>query len=947
MTEKAAADMIGRVEELTALSAVMVGLLAGRGRSLLIEGEAGIGKTTLLAAALFRFNRQPIEILRAECDDLLQRFPLSVMTQLLGVDPLSPDPRRAQAAQALTQPTAAGGRKVQPVGSDPALAAVEHLLTLVDQLCAVSPLVLIVEDLHWADEKTLLLWDRLSRATVQLPLLLIGTCRPVPRRVELESLGLDSSGSTVMRMALGPLPDEVVASLAGRLAGGTPGPWLAERLRVTAGNPLYVRELLDALSRSGMLRVRDGVADAPEESADGTEMAQSLAIMITDRLSFLSAETRAVLRSAAILGLRFSVSELAAITDRAEESLAGTIEEALAAGVLEMLGSSLQFRHGLLRESMYESMPMAVRAALQRHAAQMLIALNAPMERIAELMLPALDTVDGWELDWLVENADALVYRAPEIVADLLENALRYLGDDDPRHARLEQQLGLAAVVLGRWTQAERITQGILTNTRDPDRYGEAGWLLCFTLLRRSQGETVVEQLASIADDWRVTPLWRARYDAMRSSALVWLWRFDEVREFASLALDAVARDPDPLTVVYALHARSIVSALEHDFASALNDVERALKAAGSEPELADMRLVLLGNRFTMLGNMNRLPQAMEAAREALAQAEPMGHVPRLDDLRVQAGMVAYKMGRWDDALTEFDLAAGVTPASTMDVYRLVHLALIAGYRDNGREASRHLDALTRQNLPSAVPNIVVLLARTLEAERAGSPRTGVELLTPCLVGESEKHSRLIVMPILVRLALAVDDRSTALAAAEAARLDAEQAVAAGDQAPEEKLAIAAWCRALLTEDPAVLASAVDHYRATARGPMLGFALEDTAVLQAVAGDPASARSTVSEALQLYAELGAVWAARRAIARLRPLGVQLGVRGPRRRPKTGWQALTETELKVAEFVAQGLSNPDIAGKLMLSRRTVETHVSKILAKVQVSSRSGIVLPKAS
>ena len=120
-----------------------------------------------------------------------------------------------------------------------------------------------------------------------------------------------------------------------------------------------------------------------------------------------------------------------------------------------------------------------------------------------------------------------------------------------------------------------------------------------------------------------------------------------------------------------------------------------------------------------------------------------------------------------------------------------------------------------------------------------------------------------------------------------------------------------------------------------------GQALENAAVLSAHEGDAGAAHAAYVAAVDVYSRLGAAWDVRRADSRLRPLGVRRGTRGPRRRPATGWQALTPTELRVAELVAAGRSNPDIAAELLLSRRTVQGHVSHILAKLGAHSRIDI------
>jgi DNA-binding NarL/FixJ family response regulator len=120
--------------------------------------------------------------------------------------------------------------------------------------------------------------------------------------------------------------------------------------------------------------------------------------------------------------------------------------------------------------------------------------------------------------------------------------------------------------------------------------------------------------------------------------------------------------------------------------------------------------------------------------------------------------------------------------------------------------------------------------------------------------------------------------------------------------------------------------------------PQRAVALLAAAVLPAQDGDAAGARAALGEALDLYGHLGAVWDARRAAARLRPFDVRLGGRGLQRRQQTGWLSLTEMKLQVVGMVAAGQPHPDTATQLFISRRTVDSHVSRMLAKLQLSSR---------
>ena len=193
-------------------------------------------------------------------------------------------------------------------------------------------------------------------------------------------------------------------------------------------------------------------------------------------------------------------------------------------------------------------------------------------------------------------------------------------------------------------------------------------------------------------------------------------------------------------------------------------------------------------------------------------------------------------------------------------------------------------------------------------------------------------------LPDLVRLATAVGDASMARAAARAC-----EAEAAAETRPARAAAASLRCQGLLVSDPVPLAEAVAHYRAVGPPAELPAALEDLAAVLAGRGRDDEARATLNEAVSWYEDLGARWDIRRADGRLRPYGIRRGVRGPRGpRATSGWEALTPTEVKIAALVGAGKSTSEIARGLFLSRRTVQKHISNVLAKLGAKGRVEIV-----
>ncbi len=313
-------------------------------------------------------------------DKLTERLPLAVMQDCLQVRLSSPDPSRAHAADLLRKLP----RGVLADG-DTSVAGIEVLATLVDELCAAAATVIVIDDLQWADDASLTLWHQLAASIDQLRLLLIGTCRTPLRRPEAQQLraAVLRRGGAVVR--LGPLAEAEVADLVTAMVGAPPGDTLRRLADQAAGNPLYVRELVDALVREQALQV----GPAAEVSLAREQLPLTLTTVLTDRLSSVPPETAQILRSAALLGGTFGVTDLAVLMRRRVSELSDGLQESVAAGILVGSGPDLAFRHLLIQQALYESMPPALRAALHAEAAQELAANGGDALSVAKQLLAA------------------------------------------------------------------------------------------------------------------------------------------------------------------------------------------------------------------------------------------------------------------------------------------------------------------------------------------------------------------------------------------------------------------------------------------------------------------------------------------------------------------------------------------------------------------------------
>jgi DNA-binding CsgD family transcriptional regulator len=923
--------LVGRGDELRRLADLVRAAAARRGSAVLIEGEPGIGKSSLMRAALAEAADAHCLVFWGAGDELGQALPLLPMLEALRVREQPETPRRSTIVRLLRGELAAGP------GADVSAALAEQLLALITEECAAQPAILVVDDLQWADQATVTLWSQLARSTRQMPLLLAGMMRPVPRREDL--LALRRAAGEGARLQLTRLPDEAVAELVATLTGGEPGDDLLQLAGGAAGNPLYVTELVAALARSARLTI---TSTGRLDLASGRAPA-SLPAAIADRLDFVSAPTREVLQAAALLGVDFAVPDLTVVLDRRITDLMPAIDEARAAGVLADSVGGLSFRHPLIRAALYDAMPVSVRAAWHRATARALAHTLAPAERVARQLLGAFagpgpaDPPDDWLLSWLDDTADVLVAQAPQVAADLIRYAVVSCPAGSARHGLLVSRLADALYRVGDAAEAEQVASLALDHVTEPDILVDLHWTLAQCRLQAGRSAESLDALHRALVAPGITARHRARLWVLIARTHSHAGEVEKAGDTARAALAAAEDAGDNWAMGWALSVLVTVTAMQGQTTDTLPLFDRALTVTQAEPALTDLRLLLQLNKAVTLGDLDRYKEAFAAAREARHLAGLVGTVVRLTQAHCALGQLLFDTGRWAEALAEVQALNDALKEQGVACMDHSIAAVICFHRGDMTAARRHLTAA--DPYARRIGNRVVAplaLARSLDREVAGDARGALAVLTADFAGNAEELDEIEeLVADAVRLACEIGDLDTA----ETLTGHAE-ALAVSSGIPHRQ-GNTLYCRGLLSHDPARLLQAAQRYSDGKRPLLAAKALEAAAGEFVAVGDRDQARAAFTDAVELYSSLGAATDAARLQAVFRAHGIRRGPHAKHRTAHSGWDSLTPTETTVAKLVEEGMSNPEIAAKLLLSRRTVATHVSHILKKLGVHSRTDI------
>jgi DNA-binding CsgD family transcriptional regulator len=928
--------LLDRDAELAALDGLIGSASGGEGRILVVEGPAGIGKTRLLEVARGRALASHTQLLTARCSEFEQDFSFSVVRQLFepALAAVSQTERMelfsgaAGAAQAVMDPSAA---PAEYMPATPPASVVHGLYWLCANLTSRGPALLSIDDAHWADPASLRWLTYLARRLAGLPVLVTMTVRPVGEGHAPALLMLVGDECTHV-MRLGPLSEEAVAEVLTALLPVEPDAvfiWACHR--ATGGNPFLVRALAASLAMEGIAPTR---ANAERVGRFGPA---SVSMHVQTRLARLSSTARSLARAVAVLEAGVEWQHAAELAGLEERALAAAADELARADILRT-AETLEFIHPIVRNAIYSSIPSGDRAYAHARAARMLAENGVRADRIAPHLLVTHPQGDPWVVDLLRDAARrATGEGAPEVSATYLRRAL----EESPAavlRPRVLLELGAAEARAGEPVAVGHLEEALETSED-----------------RHASGVAALELGLALVAHGRLSEAARV---FTRGIELV----------------EAVDRE-----LALRLEAELLAAArLDHSIVSLANErlAQHGERPAGDTPS-ERLLLGVMAMDAALVGRPSERVAAL--AERALRDGTAATRHPAISPPLNQAAYALVVVGGLDEAQAFYDHAlqdarrkGSVIGFAVASCWRS-HLAYRRGRIDDAEADARSALAIVQEQrwvlgLPAAVAFLVEALVERGEHDAAWRVLEGVV---------DEEHARRsglfdLLLYSRARLHMACCRPREALADLESCgrgqdalgvrnpavipwRSAAAEAYAnlgdldrtrrlAGEDLELARASGSAWATGIALRAAASaerglaavrrLEEGINVLAASPHRLELARAHVDLGAALRRGGQRAAARDPLREGLDLAHRCGAKALADRARVEL----VATGAR-PRRPQRTGVDALTPSERRVADMATQGLTNKEIAQALFVTQKTVEVHLRSTYRKLDIRSRA--------
>jgi DNA-binding CsgD family transcriptional regulator len=920
--------LLERDDELALIRGKLESVCAGRGALMVIEGEAGIGKSALLVAAFATARDLGASILGARASELEAEYPFGVVRQCL--EPVLRRASPAERDELLSGPAALSAPLLLGTPGETTLAsfaALHGLYWLVAHLAERAPLLISVDDAHWADEPSMHFLAYLARRVDSLPVMVMVATRPLgisaPRSESLADL-LSGQDSELVR--LGPLGEAAVARVLDAAAGGpADAQFVRACQQASGGNPFLLTELVRVLAEGDVEFTARGARDVETITPPQVEVA------VRARLARLDEAVVAVAHAVAMLGDAQPLELVSELAGTDSESAASAADELAEAGLF--VPGRLGFRHPLLRSAVDSNLSVSEREAYHRSAAVLLRRRGAEPERVAVHLLSTTATGDEPDRQTLYDAATRAAERGAPAAAVSLFGRLLEERLSDAERAKILVELGRAEYAAGRPDPAaDHLAEACRLGGDAPVR----GRALALLLQARSARSRHADDLVSAARKTIAELGKEDRELALRLEAQTVTYYSltdgpseDRLEELHGLR----GETPGEAVVLGHLIFRRV-----SDDATAAEVADLAERAARQVDALVEdgttttaFTGVVVGLRWS-----DRLDLAERVLDRAIAIARHRGSmIDFANSLGLRAEVFVRRgMLREAEADARLSQAADIDPRWS---FARGLNPLLQSLVEQGRapEAARILELeVAGDELPDVPPMLGVMLVRAqvygalgerkralAEFEEAVRRRAKWGGMAPSWIGD-------ILNAVANYNAEGETDRAAELLAKARSLAKRWGTPGALGQVNRVEALLAGG-----SDQVDALAESVDLLERSPARLELARALVALGTAMRRAGQRSASREPLRAAYDLARACGADGLAEDARYQLAATGVRL-----RRERLTGVESLTPSERRIADIAATGSSNAEIAQTLFLTVKTVEMHLTQVYRKLQISGR---------
>jgi DNA-binding CsgD family transcriptional regulator len=910
----------GRGEELAAIGARLDEVRSGVGSVIIVEGRAGSGKTRLLDACAsmaaersFRVGRGVMELSRrvVELDALFDAL-------FDGDEPLV-------AREAISDLHASPEQRFW---------LLQDIQALIEEAALRDPLLICLDDLHWGGAGCAVAIRQLPQRLASLPVGWVMTFRPDQGLPEVQSARDELEDAGAEMIHLGPLSRAAVAEIATDVLGADPDEELLRKAGRVRGNPFLLVEFFRGLQEERIVTVQDGRAKLLED-----RLPRRVSDNMRGRLLRMSPTADRLATLASALGRRFSLYDLAQMTRMPVADLLDPTKELVQADIFIDGDDRLAFGHDLIREAVRASSPVPVRRALDRQAADVLLARGALPVEVAQQLADSAEPGDETAIATLLQAADALGTTDPGTAASLAGRALELAPARHPLRGPLVARRAISLFAAGLGEEGRRFADTALRQVLPAEeearvRFSVASMFDLSPDLRADNARAALA-LPDLTTDSRAS-LWASLFHN-----LVVAGRTDEALAIEGKAREAVYSSRNHECWFAFELPESAVHYQMYGFGRGLEILQTAERRGLGGDD--DTRARLAHNfRSWLLAAVDRYEEALHAIDEGVAAAQRDRQNWALRVFETSRGRQLLQMGQLGEAAValegrfsrdEAHLVVGVLEAPS--VVALGKLRLHAGDERGAAQMAEIARIMLRTSAPSVRSHAAWYLA--LHAMSLGKADEAHNWLCAC--GHDNRLKLFPLFPFeiaddppLMRIAVAAGDEELA----EHIIKQAEYRCELNPGVVSFKAAMA-HARGLWQGSACDLQTAASLFAGGPRPLATASALEDLGSLQASDGAIDEAIASLDRALAIDVQAGARWDAARVRGRLRQLGVRRRI-VISERPATGWEALTSAEATVAQLASEGRTNREIAETLFLSPHTVNTHLRHIFDKLGVNSR---------